>query len=354
MILTTEDGKPLNANLELHTQGIVLHSRSGKTRNRDYRAVLELLMTRLDSAGVNYEIYLDSKPVENVPLPDRQLSFDREAPVASRFNLIVQAMNKGTDSHSAWRRLLIATPGTNPAALPSIVGAKEPERNAFRLPSNELRKVRTEHIQRAVKVLLDGGDAPNFSPSRDYDAMTADGIPLAPKKVFGLALEEALGIDAFPAHFSAGWGQISFELLEKAGLWIVPKDSDSDRRPKAKQSEVIAELARFIPSEEEKAWIEGNPKIVSHLVRERQPGLAKLKREEFVAKHGRLFCEDCGLDPIERYGKDSGTACIEIHHHRTQVAEMQPGHLSVTDDLKCLCANCHRVLHRKLTLGLSA
>ncbi|OKP81391.1 hypothetical protein BTE77_00020 [Ensifer adhaerens] len=115
-----------------------------------------------------------------------------------------------------------------------------------------------------------------------------------------------------------------------------------------------AELARFIPTEEEKFWIEGNPKIVSHLVRERQTGLAKLKREEFMSIHGRLFCEDCGLDPTERYGKDAGAACIEIHHHRTHVAEMQPGHQSVTSDLKCLCANCHRVLHRKLALGLSA
>ena len=353
MILTNDDGEPLNANLELHAQGVVLHSRSGKTRNRDYRAALEMLMARLDNADVHYEIYLDSRPVENVPLSERQLSFDRQAPVAKRFDLIVKDMNKGSDSHSAWRRLLIATPDKDPAALPSIIGAKDPDRNASRLPSSELQKVSINHIERAVKILLDGGDAPNFSPSRDYDAMTTDGIPLAPKKVFGLALQEALGIEAFPAHFSAGWGQICFDVLEKAGLWIVPKDGGSVRRPKAKQSQIQAGLVRFIPTEEEKIWIEGNPKIVSHLVRERQQGLAKQKREEFMSKHGRLFCEDCGLDPIERYGKDAGAACIEVHHSRTHVAEMQPGHVSVTDDLKCLCANCHRVLHRKLTLGLS-
>ncbi|MDW9778590.1 hypothetical protein GOB92_10415 [Sinorhizobium meliloti] len=354
MILTNDAGTALNATVETHELGLVLHSRSGTTRNRDYRAALELIMERLDNADINYEIYRDSSRVQNESLPDRRLSFDKQAPIARRFDLIVQAMNQGTPSHGAWRRLLIATPGVKLQSLPSIVGAKKAEPGASRLPSTELRKVRSEHIGRSVEFLLNGGDAPNFSSSRDYDAMTADGEPLAPKKVFGLALQEALGIEAFPAHFSSGWGQVSFDLLEKAGLWIVPKVVDAVRRPKAKPSKTQAELDHFIPTEEEKAWIEGNPKIVSHLVRERQPGLAKQKREEFVSKHGRLFCEDCRLDPVERYGKDAGTACIEVHHHRTHVADMQPGHVSVTDDLKCLCANCHRVLHRKLTLGLFA
>ncbi|KQY31835.1 hypothetical protein [Rhizobium sp. Root483D2] len=204
MILTTEDGKPLNANVEPHELGIIFHSRSGKSRNRDYREGLELLMARLDDADVNYEIYLDSRPVQKVPLSERRLSFDRQAPVAKRFDLIVKDMNKGSDSHSAWRRLLIATPDKDPAALPSIIGAKDPDRNAYRLPSSELQKVSIDQIERAVKILLDGGDAPNFSPSRDYDAMTTDGIPLAPKKVFGLALQEALGIEAFPAHTAPG------------------------------------------------------------------------------------------------------------------------------------------------------
>lgn len=352
MFLTTDDGKTLNAMLEVHELGIALHSRSGTTRNRDYRAALELLMARLDSADIDYEIYLDSKPVQDVPLAERRLSFDRQAPVIDRFDHIVRGMNAGTASHGAWRRLLIATQGTNPISLPSIVGASGTERNASRLPASELRKVRTDHIERAVTILRDGGDAPNFSASRDYDAMTADGIPLAPKKVFGLALQDALGIEAHPAHFSAGWGHISFELLEEAGLWIVPKNGAA-ARPKPKSSVAQAELVGLIPTEEERSWIEGNPKIVSHLKRERQPGLAKKKREEFIAKHGRLFCEDCGLDPSEHYGKEAGSACIEVHHHRTHVAAMQAGHLSTTEDLKCLCANCHRVLHRKLTLGIS-
>lgn len=351
MILINDNGAPLNAKIEINASGIVLHSRSGTDRNRDYRQALELLLSRLDIVGVPYEIYVDSRPVQNIPLADRRLTFSRSVPVATRVNEIVSAMNHGTDSHGAWRRLLIEVPGSNPDKLRAVVRAAEETPIVDRLPSNRLRRVTPFHIHRAVGKLLDGGDAPNFAPSRDYDVLTDDGIPLAPKKVFGLALEEALGIEAFPAHFSAGWGQICFELLEAAGLWIVPKNGAAGR-PTARPLAVKAALTDFVPTEEERVWIEGNPKIVVHLKRERHPGLAKQKRNEFVSKHGRLFCEDCGLDPSVQYGEEAGSACIEVHHHRTFVAQMNPGHKSVIDDLKCLCANCHRVLHRKLALGI--
>ncbi|MGN7802940.1 HNH endonuclease [Ensifer sp. 22521] len=352
LILVTDDGTQLNAKLEMHELGIILHSRSGTNRNRDYRQALELLLARLDSAQIAYKIHLDSRPVQGTDLAKRQLSFNRLASVATRFDELVRAMNAGSASHGAWRRLLITRPSTSHAKLRAAIRAVEATGEVVRLPASELRKVTASHIDRAVQKLLAGGDAPNFAPSRDYDALTDDGIPLAPKKVFGLALEEALGIEAHPGHFSAGWGQICFELLEQAGLWIVPKNGAAVR-PKPNPSEVESELIGFTPTEEERSWIEGNPKIVSHLKRERQLGLAKQKRDEFIAEHGHLFCEECKLDPAERYGEEAGSACIEVHHHRTHVAKMRPGHKSTTSDLKCLCANCHRVLHRKLALGLA-
>jgi len=349
LILVTDDGAQLNAKAEMHERGFVLHSRSGTDRNRDYRAALELLLSRLDGARITYRIYLDSKPVQGIDLAQRELSFDRMSPVPTRFDELVRAMNKGSSSHGAWRRLLIETPGTGPARLREVVEGKG---NVVRLPASELRKVKPSHIHKAVRKLLDGGDTPNFAPSREYDALTDTGIPLAPKKVFGLALEEALGIETYPGHFSAGWGQICFELLQEAGLWIVPKNGGAPR-PKPDPKLIESELANFAPTEEELSWIEGNPKIVSHLKRERAPGLAKEKRDAFIAEHKRLFCEDCKLDPVEQYGPEAGSACIEVHHHRTHVANMKPSHKTSMDDLKCLCANCHRVLHRKLALGLS-
>ncbi|MGO7837795.1 HNH endonuclease [Rhizobium johnstonii] len=349
LILLTDDGAQLNANVEMHERGLVLHSRSGTVRNRDYRAALEMLLSRLDHAQIAYRIYLDSKPVQGIDITQRELFFDRMSPVAARFNELVRAMNKGSSSRGAWRRLLIETPGTGAARLREVAEGKS---NIVRLSARELRKVKSSNIHKAVQKLLDGGDAPNFAPSREYDALTDTGIPLAPKKVFGLALEDALGIEVHPGHFSAGWGKICFELLEEAGLWIVPK-KEGIARPKPDPKIIETELGVFVPTEEERSWIEGNPKIVSHLKRERAPGLAKEKRAAFMAEHKRLFCEDCKFDPIEKYGPEAGSACIEVHHHRTHVAKMQPGHETSMEDLKCLCANCHRVLHRKLALGLA-
>ena len=349
--LRAANGAALNAAAELTRDGIVLHSRSGTDRNRDYRQALETLMLRLDRAGIAYEIYLDSRPVQHIPLRQRRSAFNRIAPVAARFDELVRAMNAGSASHGAWRRLLVATPTSHPEA---VLAALEPGSGSpaiERLPASQLRQVTNEHIHRAVARLLAGEDATNFAPSRDYDVLTDTGVPLAPKKVFGLALEEALGIETFPGHFSAGWGQVCFELLEAAGLWIVPKASAAPRPTAGRPNPNPPDLPL---TDEERSWSEGNPKIVVHLKRERQAGLAQQKKAEFVAEHGRLFCEECKLDRVERYGAEAGPACIEVHHHRVHVANMAPGHATVMDDLKCLCASCHRVLHRKLALGLAA
>lgn len=350
--LHTNTGSQLSATLECVPEGIVLHSRSGTDRNRDYRHALELLMERFDRAHIAYEVYLDSSPVQDIPLQQRRLDIDLSAPTADRFGQLVRAMNAGSSSHGAWRRLLIKTPKVSNAEVLAALQTNTKSPEVERLSAAELRKVTSANIHKAVARLLAGEDAPNFADSRDYDVLTDEGIALAPKKVFGLALEEALGINAHPGHFSAGWSQVCFELLEAAGLWIVPK-SGAALRPSRGSVAALTQLDELTPTDEERSWIEGNPRIVTHLKRERQPGLAKQKRAEFIAEHGRLYCEDCGLDPIEKYGPEAGPSCIEVHHHRVHVSDMRASHASVTNDLKCLCANCHRVLHRRLALGLS-
>ena len=99
------------------------------------------------------------------------------------------------------------------------------------------------------------------------------------------------------------------------------------------------------PSDQE--WVEGHQKLVTHLRRERGKGLAQAKKARFKFKHGRLFCERCKLDPAEVYGPSISDACIEVHH-KLPVASMVPGHITRLEDLVCLCANCHRIIHREL------
>jgi 5-methylcytosine-specific restriction protein A len=54
------------------------------------------------------------------------------------------------------------------------------------------------------------------------------------------------------------------------------------------------------------------------------------------------------MDPKEVYGEAVGEACIEVHHKEVHLADMAEGHETQLDDLACLCANCHRVIHREL------
>ncbi|AJR23047.1 hypothetical protein TZ53_03980 [Sphingobium sp. YBL2] len=57
------------------------------------------------------------------------------------------------------------------------------------------------------------------------------------------------------------------------------------------------------------------------------------------------------MDPSAHYKASVGAACIEVHHARVQVRDMQAGHVTVMEDLQCLCANCHRLTHRELAVG---
>tara|TARA_R110002124_G_scaffold164209_3_gene331555 strand:- start:6225 stop:7133 length:909 start_codon:yes stop_codon:yes gene_type:complete len=215
--------------------------------------------------------------------------------------------------------------------------------NVARLSNSEQRRVMPSHVERAVSRLLSGEDAANFSDSRDYEVLLAKGERLAPKKVFGFALEEALGIEAFPGHFSAGWSQPCFEIIQAAGYRIIKKDTSI---PSA--MEVEKALKDLPPDNEDLAAIEGNLKVARHLRRERASGLAKQKKAAFIEEHGRLFCERCKMIPVEVYGPVYGHACIEVHHALLQVKDMKAGHQTRLEDLQCLCANCHRITHREM------
>ena len=80
---------------------------------------------------------------------------------------------------------------------------------------------------------------------------------------------------------------------------------------------------------------------------ERAPDLAQMKKRRFRELHGHLFCERCGLVPSQNLGP-FGDACIEVHHNTVAVAEMDGKTRTRLADLQCLCANCHRIVHREL------
>lgn len=209
---------------------------------------------------------------------------------------------------------------------------------AQRLPAEQLRKVTADYIWNAVQFLLAGGQTEMFGSSTDYDLLAGQGVRLAPKQVFGLAATNALGFSVKPIQFTAGVGTVCFELLEAAGYRIVPKGEQ-------------VELVETPINPEDREWAEGQVKLVYHLRRERSTGVSQAKKAAFINEHGRLYCEECLVDPVEAYG-DFGEACIEVHHDAVQVADMGDDHKTTLDQLRCLCANCHRIEHRRLRAEL--
>ena len=186
-------------------------------------------------------------------------------------------------------------------------------------------------IDEAIDTFTAGADH-SFQDSRDYDLLLPSGERLPPKAVFGIALSKVIGRPAKPADFSAGWGQPCFDIIEDAGYPIVQKD------------EIVPSPSP--EADDERTWAEGSPKRIQHLRRERAPTLARTKKRRFVELHGHLFCERCGLVPSQSLGP-FGDACIEVHHNAVAVAKMDGKTRTRLADLKCLCANCHRIVHRE-------
>jgi hypothetical protein len=73
--------------------------------------------------------------------------------------------------------------------------------------------------------------------------------------------------------------------------------------------------------------------------------LVKEAKEYFKSKHKKLFCEGCGFDFQLVYG-DRGHDFIEAHHS-IPIARIESGTKLRVTDLRMVCANCHRMLHRR-------
>ncbi|MEM8813665.1 MAG: hypothetical protein AAGF59_13710 [Pseudomonadota bacterium] len=348
--VTDEDGAVLDAAVLLEYGAIVVLSRGGSaasrsSQNKDYARALRLILSRLlDKGPMIVGAWVDSVPARKLPLADRQVYFDedRREDAKSLFSLFGKRMegiarapgsipNKGNRN----KRLRIETATRSVGELAAIVGAKpdaDVPRSALRLPADDLRKVTEIEIFSAIVRLQSGFAEHGFDDPLEYLLVAEDGTLLPPKAVFGLAASEALGFPVGPSNFNGGLGTVCFQVLEAAGWSIISKD---------------AAIEGAVAADVDAEWSEGNINRVEHMRRERHSGVARAKKAEMRRRHGRLFCEECGLDPVAEFGVD-GAACIEVHHRATEVSAMPPGHRTRLCDVECLCANCHRIRHQRM------
>jgi 5-methylcytosine-specific restriction protein A len=83
----------------------------------------------------------------------------------------------------------------------------------------------------------------------------------------------------------------------------------------------------------------------THKARERNSQVITLAKENFKKLNGRIFCQICDFDFDKTYGS-IGKDFIE-GHHTVAVSDMTPGHKTKVEDIAMLCANCHRMVHKK-------
>ena len=91
---------------------------------------------------------------------------------------------------------------------------------------------------------------------------------------------------------------------------------------------------------------EGGEKVYVSVRRERDPRL----RADAIALHG-LDCMACGFNFEEFYGT-AGKDFIEVHHV-VPLSEAGRTETHPATDLIVLCANCHRIIHRRKNICLS-
>ncbi|VVS96098.1 conserved hypothetical protein [Erythrobacter sp. EC-HK427] len=350
------DGEQLDAAISLEAGAIILESRGGtgaNARNSQYSAAFETILARsLVPTGNLQRVILASRDaVQSFPDVQSRILAERaellalgNAGAASVIRARMRDFGKPPGKHAgnSTKRLRFEFEhGKLVQQLKLRRVAKAPER----LSSSDQRRVKAADIHAAVLKLAQGGDAPNFAESRDYDLVTPGGLRFPPKKVFGLALEQALGIEAFPSHFSAGWSQPSFMLLQSAGYEIVKKGM-----PVAGELPEDEASARLPSADDDRRWVEGDPKRVSHIRRERAHGLARDKKAAVLVATGRLACEECGFEPAVTHGAAFLDAGLEVHH-KIPLSDLPPGSATAISDLALLCATCHRIEHRKIKLA---
>ena len=343
-------GTPIDARFDVESRELVVHSRGGaidspNARNTQYGVALRLLLQRIKGSELTLAgVWVDSTRARKLPISQRQIFFpdDAEASpqaLASRFSTIMTSVGRAPNARSgggnSTKRLRLAFAGDpSDERIARVAGwgkTGSTKYNDRQLPLAAFDPVREDHVWRAVQRLAFQRVKHSFGESTDYDVIADDGSRLPPKAIFGIAASEALGFQVRPWHFGAGLDTRCFNTIKSAGYSIVRKDDDVPR------DEVPVDPVL-------RAWVEGNQGLVTHLRRERSSGLAPAKKRAFKEECGRLYCERCKMEPAAVYGPEVGEACIEVHH-KLPLGSAPGARETRLEDLMCVCANCHRIMH---------
>ncbi len=110
------------------------------------------------------------------------------------------------------------------------------------------------------------------------------------------------------------------------------------------ESGSLESTAVYVDDEDVEAE-EGRVLTRLHRSRERNRLLTDKKKNQILVATGNLKCEVCGFDYEATYGLH-GHGFVECHHVKP-VSFLTPGEKTKVSDLALVCANCHRMIHRR-------
>lgn len=130
-------------------------------------------------------------------------------------------------------------------------------------------------------------------------------------------------------------------------LFVYYADAENQKQWRHKAISYIEGTSVSGLGDEDVTSIEGDIKVRTHNVYERDPGLIKKAKEKFKSQHnGNLYCEICKFDFKTEYGK-LGDKFIEAHHITPLHFFQKPQKTSI-EDLMMVCRNCHFMLHKMI------
>ncbi len=126
-------------------------------------------------------------------------------------------------------------------------------------------------------------------------------------------------------------------------------ESEGERYGKLKSSESVTEsltdldIVDLVNLEMEAE--EGRERLMKHLIRERNKTFISQKKNQVRLSGKPLACEVCGFVFADKY-REPGADYCEVHH-LIPLADEKQLRITRNQDLAIVCANCHRVIHRR-------
>ena len=340
-------GLPLDARVDVEGVEFVFHSRGGarggaNARNMDYGLALRLLLERVSMKGLTIQgAWVESGEVRHLDRDKRSILDGEEIRSEPReqFRVLstrMQLFGRAPDAPyggSRVKKIRVRVGGVETAdGLADVLELEAPTGRDEDLAV--FAAIGSDHLWEAIGLVDDTGEN-GIGEDEQFELVVED-RRIRPQAVVDCAARRATGREdwAEPGIGALAKARVT-AFLRREGYEIVPVGAPPTRPD--------------IPvSSDDREWSEGRPLLVTHLKRERAPGLARAKKRNVLRQLGRLVCERCGLDPVEAFESEAAVACLEVHHNRLEIAQMGEGARTTLADVELLCANCHRFVHALL------